>query len=554
MSHGFDSNFSRLLNRAGATDRRFIHSWKFLFVALIFLLVAIAIQREAAADGLSIGLYGAYTELSQKAVIICGASQETLYLSTTFKSDVPLADQVWIVPVLSKTPPVVEKGDHNMFEILPYAIAYAIHDRERNRGYAGRVIVYKETQLDIYNTAVIEVDTLAELVGWLESKGYIVPDGVKPLLDYYVQKDAYFVVNRIDLKTKHSKNYGKIEFYKNFGNLSLKEQYDVLDGIRITSAFGENFNYESSDLKSLISKSEFVALRQLYERAHEEGIERPEEQERLGKYYEKEYEITRWIYDLRSDIYGLIYGYATPIKITSQPEECNFPLVISSGSKDALMEIQLAVFGSSVMKDVSGILRNEVKSPYGGIVDYGFLSEPFDANENFLAQYLESSETEGMKHVTYYWWQTRPASLTKDAVFTSDDGVAFDITKGMNIVGNPFNRNLYANELVKDNQAFWVYDPAVENGWGRREYLLPCEAGMLHSSEIFRVIINSEKADKNTCLAAYAKNKGWRLVAKPGFLSQDRFDNKPLFFRPSRKEYMESDVGIDGMGYWIYFK
>jgi len=435
-----------------------------------------------------------------------------------------------------------------MMEMAYYSLEY------RSYYGAGRVTVHQEVNFDIVDLVVLDADSTKELVNWLEQKGYDAPPEIIGLLDYYVREGAYFIVGRLDLKTRYSQELKMIESaYPGFQDFRLQEQYNKISDLVSPVTTGEiredDFDYNNSIIKKVINKEKFQEYRRIYELYNAGEVS-------YREYNRIENETFGWLESIYRTIKGLKSGYSAAINITFRPDKCHFPLKISSGSPEELMEIRLAVFGTEELEDTSGVLRNEFQFYDGTRKDYGHVSESVD-RRYFDYLDLTSDIIENVAYVTYYWWYTYPGDLTGDAVFepvNRTNGVEFDIQKGRNMVGNPFDRKLYASELAGEEDAFWVYDPDGEDPWQWRAYLMPCEAGVLDASAGRSVEIDDARREKEECSNTYSSKKGWRLVPGSGLVGQERTASTLLFSLGKNGIYERISVGKEGKGYWAFLQ
>ncbi|PIU25170.1 MAG: hypothetical protein COT11_04090, partial [Candidatus Infernicultor aquiphilus] len=73
----------------------------------------------------------------------------------------------------------------------------------------GGVHIWEENQVGIYQTATLSATDPNSLVGWLNDNGYAFPSNGQEILDYYVQKNWFFVAMKIQPEetTNSSENY-----------------------------------------------------------------------------------------------------------------------------------------------------------------------------------------------------------------------------------------------------------------------------------------------------------------------------------------------------------
>jgi hypothetical protein len=142
-------------------------------------------------------------ETGQKAVIWWDGKKETLVLSTTFKGDAE--DFAWVIPVPSK--PEVTSGKDELFTSLDtltrpkvqesYAPAYGGLQMIGDTVSRSPVTVIETKQVDIYDVTVLEATGGKALREWLTKNGYDYPTNRDFLLQYYINKNWYFVAAKV---------------------------------------------------------------------------------------------------------------------------------------------------------------------------------------------------------------------------------------------------------------------------------------------------------------------------------------------------------------------
>jgi hypothetical protein len=133
---------------------------KVCFKAAFVFLFLFVFSTIASADGRIITLgMSIIDETDQYALISCGQTQETMVVGTTFLSDSPLGDQVWIVPIISKTPPKVTPIRGDFSGELKSFINQNVQPFKDQSRIADRVRSYLNTQYDIYNISVLLIST-----------------------------------------------------------------------------------------------------------------------------------------------------------------------------------------------------------------------------------------------------------------------------------------------------------------------------------------------------------------------------------------------------------
>lgn len=154
-------------------------------------------------------------EPNQKAVIYWDGDRETMFISSSLKSDT-ISNFAWIVPLQSSTKPIVEAGN---IEIFKDVVGFFAKPEDTNNlnsmrlksGGIDEVQVVETKQIDIYDVAILKTTDSSALINWLNQNGYKIPDDMKPFLDEYIQKkNVYFIANKINLRNKYSKQIDEI--------------------------------------------------------------------------------------------------------------------------------------------------------------------------------------------------------------------------------------------------------------------------------------------------------------------------------------------------------
>jgi hypothetical protein len=188
----------------GARERRWIPT----LVVVGFAFVA---AGHVHADGGMIGPTDFYLfESAQQAFIIFDpdAERETMILRTGFRT--AAEDFAWVVPV-----PGLPELDVAEAELFTQARSYTSPVyRDRNFGCGcpesdfgttpntkGDITIYEERTVGIYDTRVVGAESSTELTDWLEAQGFLGEANrfkVATALQFYIDKDWYFVAMRID--------------------------------------------------------------------------------------------------------------------------------------------------------------------------------------------------------------------------------------------------------------------------------------------------------------------------------------------------------------------
>jgi hypothetical protein len=172
----------------------------------------------------------------QKAVISWDGETEEMILSSAVRSD-DLSNIVWVVPIQSSTKPEVEAADIAVFkELVQYfGGRRPVFDRTvatNSRGAGVEVVEAKE--VDIYDITILKSSSGEELLSWLNSNHYHVPQNAAPVLDKYAQKEnMHFIANRLDLRNKFKKEIDALpELLK-----QIREKWETAGPALLTSFY-----------------------------------------------------------------------------------------------------------------------------------------------------------------------------------------------------------------------------------------------------------------------------------------------------------------------------
>jgi hypothetical protein len=171
-------------------------------LAIVLLLIA---ATPVLGDGGFIGSDPAEDiyQPAQKAVILHENGREDLILQVKYEGDVD--EFAWIVPVPGY--PDVDVSQPEMFEELAYFTAVEAYDSDggffaclpAGGGFdASEVEVWEEDAVGVYEYAILSAADPQALVDWLNTNGYPFPEEGAETVDYYIDKEWYFVALRIN--------------------------------------------------------------------------------------------------------------------------------------------------------------------------------------------------------------------------------------------------------------------------------------------------------------------------------------------------------------------
>jgi hypothetical protein len=137
-----------------------------------------------------------------------------------------IANFAWIVPIISRTQPIVSKADIAVFQQL---VSYFMRDRlaygpASGIKTPGGVEVLESKEIDIYDITVLKAERAKDLVQWLTFNGYQIPPQSEDVFHKYIVRqepgskvlgglphlNTYFVANKVDLRNRHHKEIAEV--------------------------------------------------------------------------------------------------------------------------------------------------------------------------------------------------------------------------------------------------------------------------------------------------------------------------------------------------------
>jgi hypothetical protein len=176
---------------------------KIFYLILIFIIVNFYVFSISLADGgLFTQLYRDIYEPNQLAMIVFDDMVEKIIFQIDYKGDAE--DFAWVIPV---------PGYPKLFSV-ENDIFYELHKLTQppppssfGCGWGAGVPtpgledegvhVWEENQVGIYHTTTLSASDPNSLVEWLNDNGYTFPAEGQEILDYYVQKNWFFVAMKI---------------------------------------------------------------------------------------------------------------------------------------------------------------------------------------------------------------------------------------------------------------------------------------------------------------------------------------------------------------------
>ena len=177
---------------------------KIFYLILIFMVAIFYLAPISLADGgLFTQLYRDIFEPNQLAMIVFDDMVEKIIFQIDYKGDAE--DFAWVVPVPGYPKLFSVEDDifyelHKLTQPLPpssfgcgWGAGVPIPGLEDGEG----VQVWEENQVGIYYTTTLSASDPNSLVDWLNDHGYAFPAEGQEVLDYYVQKQWFFVAMKI---------------------------------------------------------------------------------------------------------------------------------------------------------------------------------------------------------------------------------------------------------------------------------------------------------------------------------------------------------------------
>jgi len=187
---------------------------KIFYLILIFIVATFYLAPISLADGgLFVPLYRDIYEPNQLAMIVFDDMVEKIIFQIDYEGDAE--DFAWVVPVLGY-PKLFSVEDNIFYELHkltqppPSSFGCGWGAGFPTSGLEDEgVHVWEENQVGIYHTTTLSATDPNSLVGWLNDNGYAFPAEGQEILDYYVQKNWFFVAMKIqpDEIVNNSENY-----------------------------------------------------------------------------------------------------------------------------------------------------------------------------------------------------------------------------------------------------------------------------------------------------------------------------------------------------------
>ena len=188
---------------------------KIFHLILIFIVLAFYLAPVSLADGgFFFPLYRDMYEPNQLAMIVFDDMVEKIIFQIDYEGDAE--DFAWVVPVPGY-PKLFSVEDDIFYELHkltqpppPSSFGCGWGAGVPTSGLEDEgVHVWEENQVGIYHTTTLSATDPNSLVEWLNDNGYAFPAEGQEILDYYVQKNWFFVAMKIQHEEtmKISENY-----------------------------------------------------------------------------------------------------------------------------------------------------------------------------------------------------------------------------------------------------------------------------------------------------------------------------------------------------------
>jgi hypothetical protein len=176
---------------------------KIFYLILIFIIVNFCVFSISLANG------GLFTPLdrdiyepNQLAMIVFDDVVEKIIFRVDYEGDAE--DFAWVIPVpgYPKLFPVEDEIFYELHELTKpvppwsFGCGWGLVPPASGDGDEG-VHIWEENQVGIYHTTTLSASDPNSLVEWLNNNGYAFPIEGQEILDYYVQKNWFFVAMKI---------------------------------------------------------------------------------------------------------------------------------------------------------------------------------------------------------------------------------------------------------------------------------------------------------------------------------------------------------------------
>jgi len=187
---------------------------KIFCLILIFIIVNFCVFSISLADGgLFVSSYRDIYEPNQLAMIVFDDMVEKIIFQVDYEGDAE--DFAWVIPVpgYPKLFPVEDEIFYELHELTQppptwgFGCGWGMIPPHASPDEG--VHIWEENQVGIYHTTTLSASDPNSLIEWLNDNGYAFPIEGQEILDYYVQKQWFFVAMKIqsDEIVNNSENY-----------------------------------------------------------------------------------------------------------------------------------------------------------------------------------------------------------------------------------------------------------------------------------------------------------------------------------------------------------
>ena len=185
---------------------------RILVIGIIFMSISTIVSADGGFFQSAEPAYGAEKDITlpaQKAVIIYENNTEDLILQVKYEGEVEKF--AWVVPLPNR--PIINVSQPELFFEL-FSLTVPEHLRIIRPGGGEKPVlveVLERKTVGIYDVAVLSAEDPEALTNWLNQNGYFFPTDGKAILDYYINKEWYFVAMKINITEKERLKEGTIQ-------------------------------------------------------------------------------------------------------------------------------------------------------------------------------------------------------------------------------------------------------------------------------------------------------------------------------------------------------
>ncbi len=154
-------------------------------------------------------VHGVASTSDQRAIVIDRGDAETIVLQTAYEGDA--SDFAWVIPVpeLITASEAVGVAEARVFDTLhdltvPRQMTWTSSSAvcgcsgsDDGAVVENGVTVWETLRVEDYEVAVLSAEASDNLAGWLNANGYGFPDGHESTLQYYLDRQSFFVAFKI---------------------------------------------------------------------------------------------------------------------------------------------------------------------------------------------------------------------------------------------------------------------------------------------------------------------------------------------------------------------